>query len=42
MYNPVTAHDYSNNKPELTEITPGHFVLANQEELKKYRKQLGI
>jgi ABC-type oligopeptide transport system ATPase subunit len=42
MYNPVTAHDYSNNKPELTEITPGHFVLGNQEELKKYRKQLGI
>jgi oligopeptide/dipeptide ABC transporter ATP-binding protein len=41
VYNPVTAHDYANDKPVLTEITPGHFVLANQEELIKYRKQLG-
>jgi oligopeptide transport system ATP-binding protein len=36
VYNPVTDHDYSKQKPTLTEIRPGHFVLANDEELKHY------
>jgi ABC-type oligopeptide transport system ATPase subunit len=39
IYDP-NQHDYKNDKPELTEITPGHFVLANQAELAKYRTEL--
>jgi ABC-type oligopeptide transport system ATPase subunit len=41
-YEPVLAHDYSVDKPEMHEITPGHFVRANQAELAKYRKGLGL
>lgn len=41
-YNPSTAHDYRVDKPVLTEIKPGHFVLANQAELEQYRKELGL
>jgi len=41
-YEPVLAHDYSVDKPEMHEITPGHFVRANQAELAKYRKELGL
>lgn len=40
VYNPKTAHDYSKEKPKLQEILPGHFVLANSEEMEKYRKQI--
>lgn len=39
-YNPVTDHDYSQNKPVLQEIKPGHFVSANQVELTKYLAEL--
>ena len=38
----MLAHDYSVDKPEMHEITPGHFVRANQAELAKYRKGLGL
>lgn len=31
-------HDYSVDKPKWTEITPGHFVWANEAEAKAYRK----
>ena len=41
-YEPVLAHDYSVDKPEMHEIIPGHFVRANQAELAKYRKELGL
>ncbi|MCF0111288.1 MAG: ATP-binding cassette domain-containing protein [Erysipelotrichaceae bacterium] len=37
-----SEHDYSVDKPDFVEITPGHFVHANQKELEEYRKQLGI
>ena len=40
VYNPAKEHDYSKEAPTLKEITPGHFVMANSEELEKYRKQL--
>ena len=39
IYDP-NQHDYQLDKPELTEITPGHFVLANQAELAKHRTEL--
>ena len=40
IYNPANEHDYSKEAPKLSEITPGHFVMANTEELEKYRKVL--
>lgn len=38
-YNPETAHDYSNQKPTLREIVPGHFVSCNDEEFERYLAQ---
>ena len=40
LYVPSQEHDYSKEAPKLTEITPGHWVLANSEELKKYQQKL--
>ena len=40
VYKPQEEHDYSKEGPKLTEITPGHFVLANSEELERYREQI--
>jgi ABC-type oligopeptide transport system ATPase subunit len=39
-YNPMTDHDYSVQKPELVEIKPGHFILANDAEIAEYKKTL--
>ncbi|HZJ89916.1 MAG TPA: ATP-binding cassette domain-containing protein [Bacilli bacterium] len=39
-YNPVTAHDYSKEKPTLQEILPGHFILANSAEMEQYREEI--
>jgi len=39
-YNPATTHDYSKQKPTIHEILPGHFILANDEELIKYKKEV--
>jgi ABC-type oligopeptide transport system ATPase subunit len=36
-YNPVTDHDYTKEKPTLQEIRPGHFVLANSQEIKTFQ-----
>ena len=33
-------HDYSQEGPTLQEITPGHFVSCNTEELKRYQSEL--
>lgn len=41
-YNPQEVHDYSVNKPRLTELTPGHFVYCNIDEEKKYKEELGL
>lgn len=40
VYNPLEVHDYSEFKPEMHEITPGHFVYCNEPELEKYRQEL--
>ena len=40
VYIPANEHDYSKEAPKLTEITPGHWVLANSEELAKYKHTL--
>ncbi len=39
VYDP-SYHHYETDKPVWTEIEPGHFIMANQEELAEYRKQL--
>ena len=40
-YNPVLAHNYSVEGPEMKEVFPGHFVLCNTEECDKYREEYG-
>ena len=39
VYDPA-CHHYETDKPFWTEIEPGHFVHANQEELSLYQKRL--
>lgn len=39
VYDP-TIHDYSEDKPKMEEITPGHFVWGNEKELQTYRDQV--
>ncbi|MCQ2566736.1 MAG: ABC transporter ATP-binding protein [Clostridia bacterium] len=35
-------HNYEEDKPRWEEILPGHFILANEQELEVYRKEVGI
>ena len=37
VYNPIADHDYRTSQPSFREVTPGHFVLCNDEEFKKYQ-----
>ena len=39
VYDP-SQHHYETDKPAWTEIEPGHFIMANQEELAKYKAQI--
>ncbi|MDV5977880.1 UNVERIFIED_CONTAM: ABC transporter ATP-binding protein [Streptococcus canis] len=39
VYNP-DQHDYTVDKPSMVEITPNHFVWANQSEVEKYKNEL--
>ena len=39
-YNPLSAHDYSEDKPSLREVEPGHFVNCNNKEYEEYLKIL--
>lgn len=39
-YNPRTDHDYSKQKPTLKEIEPGHWILANDAEIEKYKAEM--
>lgn len=39
VYDP-SMHHYEQDKPELVEILPGHFVYANKAEEAKYREEL--
>jgi oligopeptide transport system ATP-binding protein len=40
-YDPLSAHDYSEEQPELREILPGHFVHCNMKEFEEYKRELG-
>ncbi len=35
-----SVHDYSVDKPEFVEITPGHFIHANKSELEQFKRQI--
>ena len=35
-YDP-SVHDYSEEQPELTEVSPGHFVFGNTKEIEEYK-----
>ena len=37
VYNPIADHDYRTSQPSFREVSPGHFVLCNDEEFKKYQ-----
>ncbi len=39
-YDPSKEHDYSKEKPKFQEIIKGHFILANSEELDKYKREI--
>ena len=39
-YNPLTAHDYSKERPTMKEVAPGHFIYCNSEELEKYKEEI--
>ena len=39
-YNPLSAHDYSVDKPSFREVSPGHFVMCNDAEFEQYQKQV--
>ena len=41
-YDPLSAHDYSEQAPTLREITPGHFVQCNDAEFDQYQQELGL
>lgn len=40
VYNPVAAHDYSQQLPYMQEVVPGHFIYCNDAELEQYKKEL--
>ncbi len=40
VYNPLAAHDYSKEGPEMREVKPGHFVYCNSEEYAKYLEEI--
>ncbi|MBQ2769970.1 MAG: ATP-binding cassette domain-containing protein [Clostridia bacterium] len=39
VYDPA-CHHYETDKPVWTEVEPGHFIMANQQELEVYRAKL--
>ncbi len=41
-YDPLTAHDYSEEEPVLREIVPGHYVQCNTAEFEEYQRQMGV
>ena len=40
VYRPNEVHDYSVDKPEMREITPGHFIYCNKAEFEQYKKEI--
>ena len=39
-YDPLLAHDYTRDKPEFREVSPGHFVSCNEEEFHRYQEEM--
>lgn len=39
-YNPVAAHDYSEQGPYMQEILPGHFIYCNDKEFEQYKQEI--
>ncbi len=40
-YNPIAEHDYTEDKPSMREVFPGHFVYCNDAEEMKYLAEFG-
>ena len=40
VYNRIADHDYRTSQPSFREVTPGHFVLCNDEEFARYQKMV--
>ena len=40
IYEPLSAHDYSVDKPSMREVSPGHFVQCNDKEFAEYQQIL--
>lgn len=40
IYNPLADHDYSTQAPTFREVSPDHFVMCNDIEFEKYKKEL--
>lgn len=40
VYNPSIEHDYSEEQPQMREVSPGHFVYCNTEEMKRYQDEI--
>lgn len=40
IYDPLITHDYSVDKPELKEISKGHFIYCNNAEFEMYKKEI--
>ena len=41
-YNPLVSHDYTEDKPTMREIIPGHFVHCNDAEEQRYKEEFGL
>ena len=41
-YDPLAAHNYGSEQPEMREVAPGHFVRCSREEFERYRQQLDL
>ena len=39
-YEPLAEHDYSEDKPSMREVAPGHFVQCNAAEFARYQAEL--
>lgn len=40
VYNPSIEHDYSKEQPQMREVSPGHYVYCNTEEMKRYQEEI--
>ncbi len=39
-YNPLAAHDYSEQQPYMQEVAPGHFIYCNDVEFERYKQEI--